>query len=202
MNDRNLKAIHVLCKYGAIDRTFVGDDKIYKVKDYLTQKKSPFHLHGIKITNLEHKILKVLWEDNNIPNIPKTREIITQELSSRMGETSMYAVPILFTALAMRGINIEPKNYLPGLDKIIISVPEDVYDNIDIREFTDGVRFKQFGGIYATPDIQPEKLDYIKGYSVQSKEEAITHIMDLYVKHGYSWLYREIEQLTFLSEKY
>lgn len=193
---RNEEAIRELTKFGAADRNYNAANRIYKVQQYLHDKKTPFNLHGIRVTDMDGNNTGIVWEDDSAPNAALTREFILEKLDSTLGIIANDAVPMLYTALALRGITVEPLSYLPGLDKLIVKIPKDVYDSIaDVKEERAVIPTKCFHGIYLTygAKLPNNKID---GYNVQTKKSVLAMLADIYGALGFDWLGGELDVIS------
>lgn len=198
---RNEEAIRELTKFGAADRNYSANDRIYKVQQYMHNKKTPFDLHGIRVTDLNGTNTGIVWEDDSSPNKALSKEFILEKLDSTLGIIANDAVPMLYTALALRGIKVEPLSYLPGLDKIIVKIPKDVYDSIsDVEEKRAVIPTKCFHGIYLTYGARLNTTK-ISGYNVQSKKSVINMLHDIYGELGFDWLGGELDVIRETSEE-
>ena len=208
---RNADAIRELTQYGAADRSYGNYDRIYKVQQYLVAKKnvSPFALPAIRVTNFAGENVGIVWEDTDAPNEPLSIERIVEMLDKRLGLIAGEAIPIMYTALILKGVEIKPHTYLPGLDKITVYVPKDVYDSVteDLSSEinVEGVMFKHFNGIYITSDVVPsseeDSFEKIQGYNVDSVSESLKFISETYKRLGFDWLYADLDRIKLNAKK-
>ena len=179
---KNEDAIRELIRFGAADRNYNASDRIYKVQQYMNHKKTPFDLHGIRVTNLNGDNVGIVWENDARPNKALTKKYILETIDARLGIIASDAVPMLFTALALRGIDVKPLSYLPGLDTIIVKIPKDVYDSIEEpEEHIAVIPTKHFHRIYLTygSKLPTTKVD---GYNIQTKKSVINILKDIYTQ--------------------
>lgn len=198
---KNEDAIRELIRFGAADRNYNASDRIYKVQQYMNHKKTPFDLHGIRVTNLNGDNVGIVWENDSKPNKALTKEYILETIDARLGIIASDAVPMLFTALALRGIDVKPLSYLPGLDTIIVKIPKDVYDSIEeAEEHIAVIPTKHFHKIYLTYGSKLPTTK-INGYNVQTKKSVINMLNDIYGELGFDWLGGEVDEIEETSEE-
>lgn len=198
---KNEDAIRELIRFGATDRNYNASDRIYKVQQYMNHKKTPFDLHGIRVTNLNGDNVGIVWENDSKPNKALTKEYILETIDARLGIIASDAVPMLFTALALRGINVKPSSYLPGLDTIIVKIPKDVYDSIEeAEEHIAAIPTKHFHRIYLTYGSKLPTTK-INGYNVQTKKSVVNMLNDIYGELGFDWLGGEVDVIEETSEE-
>ncbi len=197
---KNEDAIRELIRFGAADRNYNGNNRIYKVQQYMNHKKTPFDLHGIRVTDLNGTNTGIVWENDSKPNAPLSRDYILETLDSTLGIIASDAIPMLYTALAMRGIKVDPLSYCPGLDTIIVKIPKDVYDSIDAEEHKAVIPTKHFHRIYLTygAKLPTTKID---GYNVQTKKSVMSMLSDIYGTLGFDWLSGELDEIRETPEE-